>query len=155
MSNELRQDIDQAAVEELKSRFRGELLVPGSPEYDEARQIWNGVIGRRPGLIARCTGVADIMSAVRFARERQLLVAVRGGGHNVAGTAVCDDGLVVDLSNMKGIRVNPESRTARAEPGVLWGELDRETQAFGLATTGGSSPTPALRGSPWAGASDG
>lgn len=137
MSNELRQDIDQAAVEELKSRFRGELLVPGSPEYDEARQIWNGVIGRRPGLIARCTGVADIMSAVRFARERQLLVAVRGGGHNVAGTAVCDDGLVVDLSNMKGIRVNPESRTARAEPGVLWGELDRETQAFGLATTGG------------------
>lgn len=121
----------------LREIFRGELLQPGDDGYETARRIWNGAIDRRPGLIARCTGVADVLAAVRFARERNLVVAVRGGGHNVAGTAVCDDGLVIDLSPMKGMRVDPAARTARAEPGLLWGEFDRETQVFGLAGPGG------------------
>lgn len=129
--------IDPAALRQLRARFRGPLIQPGDDGYDAARAVWNGMIDRRPALIARCTGVADVMEAVRFARERELLVAVRGGGHNVAGTAVCDGGLVIDLSPMKGIRVDPVGRRAWAQPGVLWGELDRETQAFQLATTGG------------------
>jgi FAD/FMN-containing dehydrogenase len=125
------------AFAELAGSFRGELLVPASPGYDAARRIWNGAIDRRPACIARCTGVSDAVAAVRFARERELLVAVRSGGHGVAGHAVCDEGLVIDLSPMKGIRVDPHARTARAQAGVLWGELDRETQLHGLATVGG------------------
>lgn len=121
----------------LRERFRGELLQPGDGGYDAARKIWNGAIDKRPALIARCTGVEDVRAAVRFAREQNFVVAVRGGGHNIAGTAVCEDGLVIDLSPMKGMRVDPRSRTARAEPGLLWGEFDRETQAFGLAGPGG------------------
>jgi FAD/FMN-containing dehydrogenase len=113
------------------------LLHPTDPGYEEARRIWNGAIDRRPACIARCTGAADVIAAVRLARERDLEVAVRSGGHGVAGHAVCDGGLVIDLSPMKGIRVDPAARTARAEAGVLWGELDRETQLFGLATVGG------------------
>src|SRR5262245_49121029 len=123
--------------ERLAESVRGELLLPRGPGYDAARRIWNGAFDRHPACIARCTGVADVIAAVRFARERDLLVAVRSGGHGVAGHAVCDEGLVVDLSPMKGIRVDPAKRTARAEAGVLWGELDRETQLFGLATVGG------------------
>jgi FAD/FMN-containing dehydrogenase len=123
--------------DELGGLFRGELLLPSSPGYNTARRIWNGAIDRRPACIARCTGVADVVAAVRFARERELLVAVRSGGHGVGGHALCDGGLVIDLSPMKGIRVDPAERTARAEAGVLWGELDRETQHFGLATVGG------------------
>ena len=122
---------------DLARHFRGDLIRPGDAQYDAARRIWNGAIDRRPGLIARCTGVADVRAAVRFAREHDLLVAVRGGGHNVAGTAVCDDGLVIDLSPMKGLLVDPAARTARAQSGLLWSEFDRETQGFGLATTGG------------------
>ena len=102
--------------EALKADFQGELIRPGDPVYEEARQIWNGMIDRHPALIARCAGVADVMAAVRYGRERDLLVAIRGGGHNVAGTAVCDGGLVIDLSGMKGIRVDPVERTVRAEP---------------------------------------
>jgi FAD/FMN-containing dehydrogenase len=117
--------------------FRGELIAPGDSSYDDARQIWNGAIDRRPGLIARCASAADVAAAVRFARERELPVAVRGGGHGVAGHALCDDGLVVDLSPMKSIAVDPQARTARAEAGVLWGELDGAAQAHGLATVGG------------------
>ncbi|HEY1273359.1 MAG TPA: FAD-binding oxidoreductase [Thermoleophilaceae bacterium] len=117
--------------------FCGELIAPGDSSYDDARQIWNGAIDRRPGLIARCASAADVAAAVRFARERELPVAVRGGGHGVAGHAVCDDGLVVDLSPMKSIAVDPQARTARAEAGVLWGELDGAAQAHGLATVGG------------------
>jgi FAD/FMN-containing dehydrogenase len=117
--------------------FRGELIAPGDSSYDDARQIWNGAIDRRPGLIARCASAADVAAAVRFARERELPVAVRGGGHGVAGHAVCDDGLVVDLCPMKSIAVDPQARTARAEAGVLWGELDGAAQAHGLATVGG------------------
>ena len=123
--------------ERLAESFRGELLLPSSPGYDAARKIWNGAIDRHPGCIARCTGVADVVAAVRFARERDLLVAVRSGGHGVAGHAVCDGGLVIDLSPLKGVRVDPQARTARVQAGVLWGELDRETQLHGLATVGG------------------
>jgi len=137
MRAEAQEAIRDADVEELRSGFAGELVRPEDPGYEDARKIWNGAIDRRPGLIARCTGTADIIAAVGFARERDLLVAVRGGAHNVAGTALCEGGLVIDLSGMKGIRVDPENRRAWAQPGVLWGELDHETQTFGLATTGG------------------
>ncbi|MGH2349328.1 MAG: FAD-binding oxidoreductase [bacterium] len=130
-------ELDPLTIEELQSRVRGDVLHPGKEGYESARKIWNGAVDRRPAAIARCRGVSDILTAVRFARERDLLIAVRGGGHGVAGTAVCDGGLVVDCTPMRGIRVDPLGRTARAEPGVLWGELDGETQAFGLATTAG------------------
>jgi FAD/FMN-containing dehydrogenase len=123
--------------ERLRNVVHGPVIGPEDEGYDEARAIWNGEIDRRPACIARCTGVADVVAAVRFARERDLLVAVRSGGHGVGGHALCDGGLVIDLSPMKGIRVDPATRTARAEAGVLWGELDRETQLFGLATVGG------------------
>jgi FAD/FMN-containing dehydrogenase len=129
--------LDDATLAELARHFRGELIRPGDAQYDVARRIWNGAIDRHPALVARGTGVADVQAAVRFARERDLLVAVRGGGHNVAGTAVCDGGIVIDLSPMKGMWVDPAARTARAQPGLLWGEFDREAQAFGLATPGG------------------
>jgi FAD/FMN-containing dehydrogenase len=124
-------------LERLRDSIRGPVIGSGDEGYDAARAIWNGAIDRRPAYVARCTGVADVVAAVRFARERDLLVAVRSGGHGVGGHAVCDGGLVVDLSPMKGIRVDPATRTAHAEAGVLWGELDRETQLFGLATVGG------------------
>ena len=127
----------KATVGVLRETFGGALISPDHPSYDDARKVWNGMIDRRPALIARCTGVADVRSAVRFARDHDLLVAVRGGGHNVAGTAVCDGGMVIDLSLMKGIRVEPKQRTAQAQPGLLWGEFDRETQTFGLACPGG------------------
>jgi FAD/FMN-containing dehydrogenase len=126
--------LDDAAIEAFKSSLRGELLKPGDIGYEEARRIWNGMIDKRPALIARCVGVADVIASVNFAREHELLMAVRGGGHNVAGTAVADGGLVVDLSPMKGIRVDLSAQTVRAEGGVTLGELDHETQAYGLAT---------------------
>jgi hypothetical protein len=129
--------LDGREVEALRGRFRGALLRPGEEGYDEARRIWNGAIDRRPALIARCAGADDVVAAVRFARERDLLVSVRGGGHSIAGHSVCDGGVMIDLSLMKSIRVNQETRTARAAGGVLWSELDRATQPFGLATTGG------------------
>jgi FAD/FMN-containing dehydrogenase len=117
--------------------FAGELLAPGDERYDEARKVWNGAIDRRPALIAQCNSAGDVVAALRHARERDMVVAVRGGGHGVAGLAVCDDGLVVDLSPMRGIVVDPAARTARAQAGVLWGELDGATQEHGLATVGG------------------
>jgi FAD binding domain/Berberine and berberine like len=129
--------IDEHAVGKLRARFRGALLRPGEEGYDEARRIWNGAIDRRPALIARCAGADDVVEAVQFALPRELLVSVRGGGHSIAGHAVCDGGLMIDLSLMKSIRIDPNARTARAAGGVLWAELDRATQPFGLATTGG------------------
>src|ERR671914_1836857 len=126
--------LGEAAVERFGSRLRGELLRPGIAGYAEARLLWNGLIDKRPALIARCAGVGDVIDSVNFARENELLVAVRGGGHNVAGNAVCEGGLVIDLSPMKGIRVDPERLTVRAEGGATLGDLDRETQVFGLAT---------------------
>ena len=129
--------LQTTALDELGGSFRGELLLPTNVGYDAARRIWNGAIDRHPACIARCTGVADVVAAVGFAREHDLEIAVRSGGHGVAGHAICDGGLVIDLSPMKGIRVDPRARTARADAGVLWGELDRETQLHGLATVGG------------------
>lgn len=124
-------------LEELKSQIRGTLITPQSDNYDEARAVWNGLIDKRPALIAQCTGTADVVDAINFARENDLLVSIRGGGHNVAGNAVCDDGLVIDLSAMNGIYVDPEARTARVQPGADWGDLDKETQLHGLITPGG------------------
>src|SRR5215208_2660830 len=121
----------------LQEGFRGELVRPQDPGYEDARKVWNGSITRFPALIARCAGVADVIAAVKFAKDNGLLVAVRGGGHSYPGLSVCEGGLVIDLSLMKGIRVDPEARTARAQAGVLLGELDRETQAFGLAVPSG------------------
>src|SRR5215468_5996421 len=117
--------------------FRGTVIAPGHDHYDEARAVWNGTVDRRPRLIARCSGTADVKAAVRFARHRDLEIAVRGGGHNVAGTAVCDDGIVIDLSAMRAITVDPVGRTAHVQGGALWGDVDHETQAHGLATAGG------------------
>ena len=128
---------DKTAIEAFRKNMRGFVILPGDDGYEEARKIWNGQISRRPGLIARCTGTADVMAAVRFAREHGISVSVRGGGHAVAGHALCDGGLLIDLSPMTGIRVDPIARTARAEGGCLWSHVDRETQAFGLAVTGG------------------
>src|ERR671913_1312807 len=121
----------------LQEGFRGELLRPQDPGYEDARRVWNGSIDRFPALIARCAGVAAIIAAVTFAKDNGLLLAVRGGGHSYPGLSVCDGGLVIDLSLMKGIRVDPEARTVRSQAGVLLGELDRETQAFGLAIPSG------------------
>jgi len=129
--------IDRQAVAALRARFRGALLQPHEEGYDEARRVWNGAINRQPLLIARCAGADDVVEAVRFAREWNLLVSVRGGGHAVAGHAVCDGGLMIDLSLMKAIQVDPAARTARAAGGLLWSEFDRATQAHRLATTGG------------------
>jgi hypothetical protein len=129
--------IERLDAGELRARFRGALLRPGEEGYDEARRVWNGAIDRRPALIARCAGADDVVEAVRFAREGELPLSVRGGGHAVAGHAVCDGGVMVDLSLMKAITVDPDARTARAAGGLLWAELDRATQRFGLATTGG------------------
>ena len=123
--------------DELGRSIRGELLLPTTPGYDAARRTWNGAVDRRPACLARCTGAADVVAAVRFARDHDLEIAVRGGGHNVAGTAVCDDGIVIDLSAMRAVSVDPAGRTALVQGGALWGDVDHETQAHGLATTGG------------------
>ncbi len=138
--------VDEAKVQEFKASLRGELIRPGDSGYDDARKIWNGMIDKHPAFIARCTGAADIINAVNFASANKLLVAVRGGGHNVAGNAVCDGGIVIDLTRMKGIRIDPARRTARAEPGLTWAEFDRETQAFGLAQPGGIQSTTGIAG---------
>jgi FAD/FMN-containing dehydrogenase len=129
--------LDPGALESLVSTLRGEAIGPADRAYDERRKVWNGSIDRRPAIIARCAGVADVIAAVRFARANGLLVAVRGGGHSYPGLSVCDGGMVIDIGPMKGIRVDPETRTVRAQAGVLLGELDRETHAFGLAVPAG------------------
>jgi FAD/FMN-containing dehydrogenase len=135
-----------AAVGELGATFAGRLLQPTDTAYDEARRVHNGLIDKRPALIAQCRGVADIVAAVQLARRQQLAVAVRGGGHNVAGRATIDGGLMIDLSLMKGIHVDAAARTARAQGGVTWGEFNRETQLHGLATTGGVVATTGIAG---------
>ncbi len=135
-----------ANIEELATGLRGQLIRPGDDAYDQARSVWNAMIDKRPRLIVRCAGVADVLASVRFAREQGLDVAVRGGSHNVAGNATCDDGVVIDLSPMKSVRVDPITRVARAEAGLTWGEYDHETQAFGLATPGGAISTTGIAG---------
>jgi FAD/FMN-containing dehydrogenase len=138
--------LDGAAVEALRADLRGPVIAPGDAEYDEARKVWNGMIDRHPAAIARVAGAADVVTCMNFARDRNIVLAVRGGAHNVPGNAVCDYGLVIDFSAMKAIRVDPAKRTARAEPGVKWGEFDRESQAFGLATTGGTFSDTGIAG---------
>src|SRR4051794_16202566 len=129
--------LDETTLGGLGESLQGDLLYPGSDGYDEARALWNALHDRRPALIARCAGASDVATAVNFARAHDIPVAVRGGGHNVAGTGSCDGGLLLDLAQMKGVQVDPGHRSAHAEPGLTWGELDRATQAFGLATPGG------------------
>src|ERR1700746_3403694 len=124
--------VPETAIQNLKKHFRGQLLCPEESGYDEARKIWNGMIDKRPGLIARCNGTGDVMLSVRFAHEHDLTVAVRGGGHNIASKCVPEGGFLIDLSGMKGVRVDLPRRTARAEAGVKLGEFDRETQPFSL-----------------------
>src|SRR6516165_10944945 len=124
-------------IERFQTAFRGEVIQPADSDYEKARKIWNASIDKHPGIIARCAGVADVMAAVNFARENGMLVAVRGGGHNVSGRALCDDGIVIDLSGMKGIHVNAKNRTARVQGGATLGDLDRETHVFGLAVPAG------------------
>ena len=130
-------EVDASRIEQLRSACCGSLIRPGDAEYDSARRIWNGSVDKRPGLILRCSGLADVIAAVRFARENDLLVAIRGGGHNVGGRAVCDGGLVIDLSRMKGIHVDARARRVRVQPGVTLGELDRETHVHGLVVPAG------------------
>ena len=134
------------AIDTLRTQVRGTVALPGEPGYEQSRSIWNAMIDRRPALVVRAAGAADVIQAVNFARERHLLLAIRGGGHNIAGNAVCDGGLMLDLTPMKSVRIDPANRTARVEPGVTLGEFDREAQAFGLATPLGINSTTGVSG---------
>ncbi len=134
------------SIDQLKSSFRGELIQSADAAYDSARKVYNGMIDKRPRLIAKCVDVADVMAAVNFGRENNLLTAIRGGGHNGAGLGICDDGLVIDLSRMKGIRVNPAAKTVRVEGGCVWGDVDHATHAFGMATPCGFISTTGVAG---------
>ena len=138
--------IESAAIDDMRTRFSGLLLGPDDAGYEEARMIHNGMIDKRPAVIAGCRGASDIIEAVKFARTAGLEIAVRGGGHNVAGNAVCDDGIMIDCSLMKGVFVDKNERTALAQTGVTWGELNRETQLHGLATTGGEVSSTGIAG---------
>jgi FAD/FMN-containing dehydrogenase len=138
--------LDPEARQVFMEGVRGVVLTSGDPGYDDARAIWNGLIDRQPALIVQCTGAADVVDAVNFAREQGLLLSVKGGGHNVAGNAVNDGGLVIDLSQMRGIHVEPSTQTVRAQGGALWGDCDRETQLFGLAVPGGVVSTTGIAG---------
>lgn len=138
--------LDPEAVELFAAGVRGPVLRPGDEGYDEARALWNGFIDRRPALIVRCTGAADVVDAVNFAREQNLTLSIKAGGHNVAGNAVNDDGIVIDLSQMNGVHVDPASRTVRAQGGATWGDCDREAQLFGLAVPGGVVSTTGVAG---------
>jgi FAD/FMN-containing dehydrogenase len=138
--------VADAAVDGLRTRLRGELIRPGEPGYDEARKVWNGMIDKRPAMIVRCAGVGDVIDAVNFARDNDLQLAIRGGSHSAAGLALCDDGLVIDLSPMRGVRVDPRARTMQVQGGALWADVDRETQVFGLATTGGTVSNTGIGG---------
>jgi FAD/FMN-containing dehydrogenase len=141
-----RTTISAAALDALAATLRGTLLYATDADYQTARTIWNAMIDRRPGVIVRCMGAADVVSAVRFARDKGLLVAIRGGGHNIAGNAVCDGGLMIDLSQMRSIRVDPVAQRAWVEPGATLGDVDRETQAFGLAVPVGINSTTGIAG---------
>lgn len=137
---------DKITVEELSENFRGPIFQPGDDGYDEARMIYNAMIDKRPRIIARCTNVADVITAVKFGRANDLDTAIRGGGHNGPGMALVDDGLVIDLSAMKGIHVDPEGKTARVEPGCCWGDVDHVTHAFGMAMVSGVISTTGVGG---------
>jgi FAD/FMN-containing dehydrogenase len=138
--------LDAAAVQEFRARLRGAVLESGHPEYEDARRIQNGLIDRRPAIIVRCSGTADVVDAVNFARDRNLVLSIRGGGHNVAGNAMNDGGLVIDLSGMRAAHVDASAATVRAAGGATWGDVDRETQLFGLAVPGGVVSTTGIAG---------
>ncbi|TWF75886.1 FAD/FMN-containing dehydrogenase [Pseudonocardia hierapolitana] len=137
---------ERAVVEALRTSVRGAVVDRSDPGYDEARRVWNGLIDRRPGVIARCGGTADVVEAVRVARSHRPVVSVRGGGHQVAGSAVCDDGMVIDLSGMRAVHVDPAARTVRAQAGATWADVDRATQLFGLVTPGGEVSQTGIAG---------
>jgi FAD/FMN-containing dehydrogenase len=139
-------EIATTSVEELQNSLRGDLLKPGDAGYDESRTIWNAMIDRKPALIAHCTGAADVSLAVKFASENSLLTSIRGGGHNIAGNAVCDDGFMIDLSLMKSVGIDPVAKKAHVGPGATLGDLDHESQAFGLATPVGINSTTGVAG---------
>jgi FAD/FMN-containing dehydrogenase len=138
--------VDESMIAELQTRVRGDLVTPATPGYNEARMVRNGLIDRHPAIIARCSGTADVVECVTLAREQGLLLSIRGGGHNVAGNAVNDRGLVVDLSTMRGVFVDPVARTVRAQGGATWGDVDRETQLYGLAVPGGVISSTGIAG---------
>lgn len=138
--------LDGSAIEGLRADLRGQLIFPGEDGYEKARTVWNAMIDRRPALVVRCAGVGDIRLAVAFARTHGLLTSVKGGGHNIAGSAVCDGGLLIDLSGMRSVRVDPEARVAHVEPGATLGDFDAEAQAFGLATPLGINSTTGVAG---------
>src|SRR5919198_5577727 len=138
--------IGEATLGELEANLRGQLVRPADPDYDQARAVWNAAHDRYPALIIRCAGTADVIRAVEFARSEGLPVAVRGGKHSVAGFSTVDGGVVIDLSPMQGIRVDPAARRAVAQPGVTWSSFDHETQAFGLAVTGGLVSSTGIAG---------
>jgi len=138
--------LSEEAIETLQSQLRGEVILPDDPGYDEARTIWNAMIDKRPGAIARCSGVADVMQALQVAKDHDLLLSVRSGGHNIAGNAICDGGLTIDLSGMKSVHIDPHAQRAYVEPGATLGDLDHETQAFGLATSLGINSTTGVAG---------
>lgn len=142
----LERTIDRSAAAALRTQVRGPVIQPGGTGYDEARRVYNALHDRRPALIVQATGVADVIAAVAFAREQELLLAVRGGAHSIAGFSTCDGGLVLDLGPMRGVRVDAEQRTVRAEPGVTWGGLNDATHTLGLATTGGIVSTTGIAG---------
>jgi FAD/FMN-containing dehydrogenase len=138
--------LSQEMIQEFVGRLRGRVFKSSDAGYDDVRRVQNGLIDRRPGLIVQCSGAADVIASVQFARDHGLLLSVRGGGHNVAGNAVNDGGIVIDLSAMRGVHVDPRARTARVQGGATWGDLDRETQVFGLATPGGLVSTTGVGG---------
>ena len=138
--------LPSAVIQDLADGLAGTLVQPGDAAFDEARMVWNGMFDRHPALIARCSCTADVVAAVNFAREQDMSVAVRGGGHSAAGYGTCDEGLVIDLSPMKAIEIDPAARTARADPGLTWGEFDAATQEHGLAVTGGRFSTTGIAG---------
>ena len=133
-------------VEQLRARMRGEVIKPGDAGYDSARKVYNGMIDKRPALIIRCVDVADVMAAVEYGRENKILTAIRGGGHNGAGLGTCENGLVIDLSRMKGVRVDPAARTVQVAGGCVWGDVDHATHPFGLATPSGFISTTGVGG---------
>jgi FAD/FMN-containing dehydrogenase len=138
---ELGRRIDEGALSAFRERFAGDVVLPTDEGYEDARSVWNAMIVRRPALVARCTAVADVVQALGFARDQDLVIAVRSGGHSVGGFSTCDDGIVIDLSGMRGVSVDPDGRLARVNGGALLKELDHEAQAFGLACPVGPSPT--------------
>ena len=144
--NGAKSTLGEATIDEFRCGLRGHLLQPGDTGYEEARKIWNANIDKHPTLIARCKGAADVIRAVNFARNNHVLVSVRGGGHSFPGASIADGGLVIDLTDMNSVRVDPVRRTARAEGGTKWGQFDRETQEFGLATTGGTNYDTGIAG---------